>query len=210
MNKKQLVKSLKAGNYKIEMDKDCCCSISWYIEDGNLYNRIDEGGCYVRSLLSVTDENGEEKEIAEEVAHEPLNYLGFDMSTDEFIGLLEENDLKRILDEMRFSDDHEENDVHNKRVLESLIDFLKYDDYTCYIRYPHDFANEYDCILVNNDVDEDEIPEGAEKVDAERFADAYLESGDSATKYYIGFQVIEPKDEDEGNDEDEEWMQRAW
>lgn len=192
MRKEELLEALKAGEYEIKMESDCGCSIWWDIKGGELIPEISSDCCWVGNVLYVKDpKTGEEVAIAEQLAYEPFNEVGAGMTTEEFRAMLEENDLEHIIDDMQFDEENEDNMDHDKKMEETLVEFIEENEYRCFVRYPRNFANEYDCILVAKDVDDDDVPDDAEEITAEEFAEKYLRKDDAATKYYIGFELIE-------------------
>jgi len=192
MRRKELLEALKAGEYEIKMESDCGCGIWWDIKGGELIPEISSDCCWVGNVLYVKDpKTGEEVAIAEQLAYEPFNEVDAGMTTEEFRAMLEENDLEHIIDDMQFDEDNAENEDHNDELERTLVEFIEENEYKCYIRYPRNFYNEYDCILVTKDADEEDIPNDAEEIDVEKFADKYLREDNAMTKYYIGFELIE-------------------
>jgi hypothetical protein len=192
MTREQLLEALEWGDYKIKMESDCGCGIWWDIKDGELRPEISTDCCWVGNVLYVTNpETGEDEVIAEQIAFEPFREAGAGMTTEEFRSMLEENELEYIIDDMQFDENNTENEDHNDKLEQTLVEFIEENEFKCYIRYPRNFGNEYNCILVTKDADEEDIPDDAEEIDAEKFADKYLREDNALTKYYIGFELID-------------------
>lgn len=186
MKKDQLLQALKLGDYKIKMESDCGCQVNWRLTDERLEPDIYSDACWVGNILYVNNDI-----IAEQLAFEEFREVNAGMSTIEFRNILEENDLEHIINEMQFDENDTENSSHEEKLGKTLIDFITDNDYQCYINYPRNFANEYSCILVDKNADIEDIPDDAEKIDAEEFAEKYLRSDDAVTEYYIGFEFID-------------------
>ena len=87
---------------------------------------------------------------------------------------------------MGISDD-EENISHTNAQTESLIEWLKESKYDLYIDPERGFANEYTCLLVAKDVEEDD---NWEFVDAEEWVNKYFYNGNAATEAFVSFALI--------------------
>jgi hypothetical protein len=184
MYTQKLITNLKNGNYKIEMTNECNCSIEWKIVQGELQADIDSDNCWIGNVLSIDGEL-----IAEQIAFESLRTIYLEnITTEELIELLEENNLENIIKEMQFNEELEENKDHDEKMKESLINFINDNKYTTYIRYPRNFANEYTCILVDKSIEK--APEDAEEITAKKFAERYLVKDDAVTEYFKGFDLI--------------------
>ena len=125
------------------------------------------------------------------MAYEPMRMINAEITKREFEDMLEENELLYILDKMSFDEDKETNYKHEDNLKESLLNYIEENEYTCYIRYPRNFANEYDCILVSKNAEKEDVPEDAEEITAEEFAERYLKKDTATTKYCIGFELID-------------------
>ena len=189
MKKDYLLNQLKAGNYRIEMQDDCWCSIYWLINDDELIPDINSDCCWVGNVLYVENPEGKEEIIAEQIAYEPFSVIDAEMTANEFRTMLKENDLLHIIDDMLFDENRTENESHEDKLYRSLVEFLQDNEYSTAIRYPRNFANEYDCILIEPgaDIGYDD----AETVTPEEWARMYLRKDDALTKMYIGFELIE-------------------
>jgi hypothetical protein len=189
MKKDYLLNQLKAGNYRIEMQEDCGCNIYWQINNDELIPDISSDCCWVGNVLYVENPEGKEEIIAEQIAFEPFRVIGAEMTTDELRTMLKENDLGYIFFHMQFNENEAENESHEDKLYRSLVEFLQENEYLTAIRYPRNFANEYDCILIEPgaDIDYDD----AETVTPEKWARMYLRKDDALTKMYIGFELIE-------------------
>ena len=189
MERQYLLDQLKAGNYRIEMQEDCGCNIWWQIHNGELVPEISSDCCWVGNVLYVKNAEGKEEIIAEQIAFEPFRVIGAEMTTDEFRTMLKENDLGHIFFHMQFNENEAENESHEDNLHWSLVEFLRENEYLTAIRYPRNFANEYDCILIEPgaDIGYDD----AETVTPEMWARMYLRKDDALTKMYIGFKLIE-------------------
>ena len=189
MERQYLLDQLKAGNYRIEMQDDCGCNIWWQIHNGELVPEISSDCCWVGNVLYVKNPEGKEEIIAEQIAFEPFREIGAEMTTDEFRTMLEDNGLEHIIDDMQFNENEAENESHEGKLHQSLVDYLEENKYLTAVVYPRDFANEYDCILAEpgTDLDLDDV----ETVTHEKWAKMYLRKDDAATKMYIGFKLIE-------------------
>lgn len=189
MERQHLLDQLKAGNYRIETQDDCGCNVWWQIHNGELVPEISSDCCWVGNVLYVKNPEGKEEIIAEQIAFEPFREIGAEMTTDEFRTMLEDNGLEHIIDDMQFNENEAENESHEGKLHQSLVDYLEENKYLTAVVYPRDFANEYDCILAEpgTDLDLDDV----ETVTHEKWAKMYLRKDDAATKMYIGFKLIE-------------------
>jgi len=186
MKKEEILQALKDNNYKIEMESDCGCNIDWKITNEELQPEISCDSCWVGNILYINDQA-----IAEQLAYEEFNVIIDGLSTEEFRIMLEENNLEHIIEEMQFDENNTENESHNNKLTESLVDFINENKYLCYIRYPRNFSNEYDCILVDKNANIGDSLDNAEEITSEKFANNFLEKGDASTQYYIGFDYID-------------------
>jgi len=188
MDKQFLLNQLKSGNYKIEMRSDCECNIDWQFIHNELTPVTNTDCCWKGNVLLIKDKKGNEKIIAEQIAFEPFQEIDSGMSTNEFREMLEKNNLNHIIDDMQFDENKEENESHKNKLEESLIEFIKENKYTTAIYYPRDFANEYDCILVEKGANIDN--EDAEIITPEKWVKMYLDEGDAVTQKYIRFNLV--------------------
>jgi len=178
MNK--ILQALKEGNYTIKKESDCRCYFDWYIKNGELQYDISNDECWVVKVLYVDNEA-----VAQQSINEPLEVLTDEFNTEEFIEMIEANNLYPILNQLSF-DNNEANITHNQRMYESLVRFINENSYSCYIKYPRNFNNEYDCILTVQGINIDD----AEEVSSEKFAQMYLQEDNEVTQYYKGFEFI--------------------
>ncbi len=196
LSKEQIITALRAGDYSINFESDCSCSIVWEIEQlkqdydtyFGLQPDIVSDCCWIGKVLSITI-NGESEAIAENIAYEPLNSLVKNISYEEIEEIFDEVTGKSLSQEMMF-DENRGNPDHEKRLKESLIDFINENEYKCYIHYPRNFGNEYTCILTEKDVPQDKTHK-FDNITAEEFADMKLKKEDVLTKYYRSFDFIE-------------------
>jgi hypothetical protein len=192
MKKEQVLEALKNGNYEIKMEHECGCAIDWVIKHGELQPDISSDCCWMGKVLYIKNlETGITEPIFENVAYEPMRMINAEITKREFEDMLEENELLYILDKMSFDEDKETNYKHEDNLKESLLNYIEENEYTCYIRYPRNFANEYNCILVSKNAEKEDIPEDAEEITAEEFAERYLKKDTATTKYCIGFELID-------------------
>ena len=185
MTREQFIELLAKGEYEIKMEKECACSFNWEIKGGELIPNIDPDMCWVGKILYMYDATtGRQEPIIQNVAYEALEELDLpDMSDIDLQEIIEEYDL-----DMFFNENTEENDEHDRRQYESLVEWLEESDYDFYIDPRRGFENEYDCVLASKDAD---VDEDYESVTAEDWAERYLEKNNAATKYYIGFELID-------------------
>ena len=188
MEKELFLKELEAGNYEIKMEKECGCAISWEIKGGELVKDIDSDCCWVGMVLYMTDADGKTQPILENVAFDELTEVNLKIKHRELREWLEENGLyDRIISEMAFDENSEENDRHEQKELESLVEWLGESECDLYVDRRRGFVNEYTCVLVAKDA---EVDDDLESVTAQDWAERYLEKGDAATEYSIGFMMI--------------------
>jgi len=181
MKKEDILKALKEGNYEIKRESDCRCYIKWNIRNGKLECTESGDECWVAKILYIDG-----KPIIQHVVYEPIEILINDLTIKEFNDMIYDNNLDYIIDKMDFETYEEENDAHEAKVKEFLIDYINDHNYSCYIRYPRNFSNEYNCVLAEQEAK----VKDAEEVTPEIFVEKYLQKDDIMTQYFIGFEFI--------------------
>jgi hypothetical protein len=189
MNKDVIIEALKSGNYNIRLDSDCGCNVDWEITNNHgvfeLHPDICSDTCWVGTILEVNGVN-----IAENIAFESIESLVDSISTEEIKEIFFEATGKELADEMGFDENNTKNATHDKNLRESLIEFIVGSEYRCFIRYPRNFGNEYDCILVDKNAAEEDIPDNVSSLTPEEMADKFLASSTPVTDYWIGFDFV--------------------
>ena len=172
-------KAIIDGKYRIEIGSSCMCTHDWtLIGDNRLDYTASGDDCWVCSEMQIDNNTvilRNQYDSMDAWAYKPL-------SPDQHQAQLALIDW--IYDEMpeiatEMDGDDIDNDIHNDRKRDALIDFIIDNGYGCRIDHPRDFANEYTCVLIEGGQ--------ATQEDAEAWADSYLANGDDATKMYIGF-----------------------
>lgn len=190
MNKITIIKALKNGKYEIREECECNCNIEWGIEeccgDYILIPNITSDQCWIGKVLYITDKNIEEQPIAQNIICYSMESLvnGVDINEIEEIF---DNETNKIFSVEMGIDEDKDNEDHDNEMKETLLDFIKDNEYKCYIYYPRNFSNEYTCILVDKSFNTDKLQVNAEELTHEEWVEKYLKKDDAATKYYTGF-----------------------
>lgn len=175
MTKEQIIKKLEAGDYKVEHDSACNCSIKSISDNGIDWYPGDE--CWQNATLIV----GDDEEIVECIQHDPARWIRNDLDWDDI--------PPEAAAGVELSD-AEENPSHD--VERMVLDYLE--DLPEGTRFYRDndrgFANEYTSIIVEPGADEDEIDEDWDEIDAEQCAHDIAYNGDAATQAYNSIRVI--------------------
>jgi hypothetical protein len=185
MEVKKIIENLQNGNYKVKLESDCGCSIDWAINQNNELSCDDASSydaCWIGKILYV---NGVDEPIAEYLYGEYLKILAPELSEED----LPEN----VLDEMNAGgNEWPENEDHEAKERKSLIAYLE--DHIAkggklYRDNENGFSNQYACILVLPDSDE-EINEDWDELDPEEWASEFLYEGDAATESFASHRII--------------------
>ena len=176
MNKNTIIKALRNGEYEIREESECNCNIEWGIEecceDYILIPNITSDQCWIGKVLYITDKDIEEQPIAQNIICYPMESLvnGVDINEIEEIF---DNETNKIFSEEIGIDEDKDNEDHDNEMKETLLDFIK--------------DNEYTCILVDKSFNTDKLQVNAEELTHEEWVEKYLKKDDAATKYYTGF-----------------------
>jgi len=172
--------AIQAGNYEVRHEAECGCGFDWEIVGGQLRDTGESDYCWVGNILYVDGEP-----VLQNIAGEqPLESTG-DLDVQ---AILEDMDRYDILEEVTRLDEKEESQEHLDREHESLVEWLEESGYDLYIRYPRNFANEYDCILAPKG---QEPEEDWEPQTPEQWASEYLRRPDTVTQVFRGFLLAE-------------------
>ena len=185
MDKKEIIKAIEDGNYKIEHAENCNCCFDWRISADGIEDGCDGNECWEGNILYVDSEM-----IAESIRNNGRNMLVSEISADDI--------PEEIWDKMRISDmvnqgESPNNDTHEANRRDSLIEWLEtliVDGYRLMRDNERGFANEFTVVLVSPDADADAIGDDWDELTAEEWADQYLYRGDAATQDYSGCKVI--------------------
>jgi len=192
LNKNEIITALENGDYYISYNEyDCGCQINWEIKDGRLENNYNADSCWEGNVLFIGN-----TPIAQWIRYEKPEVLIDDINI---------NDIPdEIWDEMRMSDvklrGEGVNPAHDKKVRESLIDFLTIlisQGWKLYRDNLRGFANEYVLYLISPKSSLQD-PDSGEKINIERlkkigikeFVDGYLWEGNPLTESYVSTRVV--------------------
>jgi len=184
MEKQDFLSLIKEGKYEIKSESECGCGFSWAIQNGELTPNVDGDMCWFGRVLYMLDsKTGLRVPIIQNIAFESLEAVDVKDITD--------LELREVIEgyhlDMFFDENTETNDDHERRELNSLVEWLEESEYDFYIDPRRGFANEYDCVLAQKG----SAVDGMESVAAQDWAERYLEKGDAATKYFVGFNLID-------------------
>lgn len=179
MNRKEILKKIEAGKYKIEYNEDCGCHIDWVVTSQGLEMDIDSDSCYQSNTLIVDG-----KDIIEYIRYEGANeYAGISLRE---LPPEVEYELRLGMWECLGRGETGSSEKHDKNVRNSLVAFLMEGEYELDRDDCRGFANEYTMILRK-------MPDGKKadirQEEAEAWADDYLYKGDAATEAFVGFRL---------------------
>lgn len=194
ITEKEFRRAIKAGEYEVKVESWCdSCSFDWYI---NINDELEnDGGCGDSEVYCALYVRGEK--IADYSPNLEWNdYIDGLNAHEILLDIESENPNIDVIGEMTLSPDEQKtNEGYNEREKESLIDWLKTEEYKTAIHYPRNFGNEYECVLVEPGAKFpgfDPLKEDWYFVDPEEWANMYIQGNDD--DMYVSSSILHKPD----------------
>lgn len=180
MDAKQIISKIESGDYKIEYAEECNCSGIWSVERGELVFEPGNDVDWEALVLSV------DGAIVADCIRGGDRHVYVDGVTESDIpdDVWSQMRLPEILNSGEVG-----NQEHDRKMRETLIDWLMTGDYSLAKDDERGFANEYTMILTETS---ESVTVTREQ--AEAWADDYLYRGDAATEAFVGLRIVETSD----------------
>ena len=158
--KEKILKNLESGNYRIEYRESCNCQFNWQLQNGKLDCEVENIDCCNYNVLVMPDLAGQSYVHKDGVlaTYDALGGLdvrlrgqatlaNFEAAENEITAAIYNSD---VLTEISRGIESPAacNNLHHKRMQASLANWIEDNRYQVYVRYPREFSNEYECMLV--------------------------------------------------------------